>query len=150
MFDEILMREKIGWIFFIVILVAIVLVILGGLVKYFILNAKWNKKTVPATFLGCQYFVNRVDTFSKDRGTIVSNPAVANERYVMQFLNEETGDEMRFIVDDTVGRKWVTDGMQKHMPYLGAEETSGTDGKLEQRGLLTYSGTKFISFQKNA
>ena len=149
MMDEILMREKIGWIFIIIMVVAVILAILVSLVRYFLQNAKWNQKTIPAIFLGCQYYINRVEVHNKDRGMMVSNHAIAKERYVMQFFNEETGEKMRFIVSDTVGRRWIAAGMQKHMPYLGTEGNAGTDAQSEQKGLLTYRGTKFIDFQKN-
>lgn len=133
-----------------VIMIPVFFILLGTLVRHFILNANWNKKTIPAVFLGCQYYVTRVEVSGRERQGIPSNNAIGKERYVMEFLNEETGDKMRFIVDDTVGREWAKDKIQQRMPYLATEDNFGMKNESEQKGLLTYSGTKFIAFQKNS
>lgn len=101
--------------------------IVYGVVRRLTADSARKSRTVQAVFLGQRSAVGQTEIVDRQR-VAAGNTRVASERFSLAFLNEETGEELRFSVPRPPEHLW----------------------NREQRGRLTYSGQRFISFEPGA
>ena len=121
--DEELARA--GWVDWLVIAAAVFAVgaVVYFLVRRFVLDTNKYAKTVPAVFITDGGKINIHAAMTKPSLAHISNAVL--EEHVLTFRNEDNGKILKFPVSGSLNMKL----------------------KEQQKGMLTYSGKRFISFE---